>query len=160
MMEAIKLVFCSFCSSFGFGIVFRIERKYLLIAGLSGALTRIVYLLLLQITPEPFISCFLAAMAASIFSECMAVTTKNPSTVFIYPSIVPLLPGGTLYYTVVGLMLRDTEMVAANAAPCLHSLAGLGIGFIIISIFTHYRRTYRHRMKWKLLGRFGKKSKV
>ncbi|MCD7918484.1 MAG: threonine/serine exporter family protein [Clostridiales bacterium] len=160
MMEAIKLVFCSFCSSFGFGIVFRIERKYLLIAGLSGALTRIVYLLLLQITPEPFISCFLAAMAASIFSECMAVTTKNPSTVFIYPSIVPLLPGGTLYYTVVGLMLQDTEMVAANAAPCLHSLAGLGIGFIIISIFMHYRRTYRTRMKWKLFGRFGKKSKV
>ncbi len=78
MMEAVKLVICSFFSSFGFGIVFRIERKYLLVAGLSGALTRIVYLVLLQITPEPFISCFLAAVAASIFSEFMASTTKTP----------------------------------------------------------------------------------
>ncbi|MCD8085756.1 MAG: threonine/serine exporter family protein [Clostridiales bacterium] len=160
MMESVKLVICSFCSSFGFGIVFRIERKYLLVAGLSGALTRIVYLVLLQITPEPFISCFLAAVAAAAFSEFMAVSTKNPSTVFLYPSIVPLLPGGTLYYTVVGLLLQDTELVAANAMPCLHSLAGLGIGFIIISIFMHYRRTYRHRMKWKLLGRLGRKTRV
>lgn len=158
MMEAVKLVVCSFFSSLGFGIVFRIERKYLLVAGLSGALTRIVYLLLLQVTSEMFIVCFLSAVAASIFSEIMAVRAKNPSTVFIYPSIVPLLPGGTLYYSIVGLMLQDSELIAANVVPCIHSLAGLGIGFIVISIFMHYRRTYRFRMRRKLLGRFAKSA--
>lgn len=156
MMEAVKLVICSFFSSLGFGTVFRMERKYLLIAGLSGGLTRIVYLLLSQVTSEMFIICFLSAVAASVFSEIMAVRTKNPSTVFIYPSIVPLLPGGTLYYSIVGLMLQDTGMVAENLVPCLHSLAGLGIGFIVISIFMHYRRRYRFRMSRKLLGRFVK----
>ncbi|MCC8128703.1 MAG: threonine/serine exporter family protein [Clostridiales bacterium] len=154
MTEAVKLVICSFFSSLGFGIVFRIERKYLLIAGLSGGLTRIVYLLLSQVTSEMFIICFLSAVAASIFSEIMAARTKNPSTVFIYPSIVPLLPGGTLYYSIVGLMLQDTELIAANLVPCIHSLAGLGIGFIVISIFMHYRRRYRFRMRQKLLSRF------
>ncbi|MCC8182692.1 MAG: threonine/serine exporter family protein [Clostridiales bacterium] len=154
MMEAVKLVVCSFFSSLGFGIVFRMERKYLLVAGLSGALTRIVYLLLMQITSEMFIVCFLSAVAASVFSEIMAVRTKNPSTVFIYPSIVPLLPGGTLYYSIVGLMLQGSALVAANLVPCIHSLAGLGIGFIVISIFMHYRRTYRFRVRRKLLGRF------
>ncbi|MCD8146179.1 MAG: threonine/serine exporter family protein [Clostridiales bacterium] len=157
MAEAVKLVLCSFCSSFGFGIVFRVQRKFLLLAGFSGALTRIVYLLLLQFTSETFICCFLAAMAATLFSEWMAVQTKNPSTVFVYPAIVPLMPGGTLYYSIVGLMLQDSERVNANLVPCIHSLVGLGLGFIIISIFMHYRRIYRNRKKRLLLGRFAKK---
>ncbi|MCD8047681.1 MAG: hypothetical protein LUD80_03815, partial [Clostridiales bacterium] len=60
------------------------------------------------------------------------------------------------YYSIVGLMLQDTGIVAENLVPCLHSLAGLGIGFIIISIFMHYRRRYHFRMSRKLLGRFVK----
>ncbi len=124
----------------------------------SGALTRIVYLLLLQVTSETFICCFLAAMAATLFSEWMAVRTKNPSTVFVYPSIVPLMPGGTLYYSVVGLMLQDAERVNANLIPCIHSLVGLGLGFIIISIFMHYQRIYRSRKKRLLFGRFVRKA--
>lgn len=142
MTEAIKLIICSFAASFGFGIVFRIEKKYLILAGLSGALTRFVYLLLMQYISESFIYNFLAAAAAALFAELMAIYTKNPSTVFLYPSIIPLIPGGALYYSVVGLMLQNNEYISGYLALCIHSLAGLGLGFVTVSIIMHYKRRY------------------
>ncbi|MCC8101363.1 MAG: threonine/serine exporter family protein [Clostridiales bacterium] len=148
MVEAVKLVIVSFFASVGFGIVFRIERKYLIYAGLGGALTRLVYLILLQLIAESFIYSFLAAMAAALFAEFMAVYTKNPSTVFLYPSIIPLIPGSSLYYTVVGLVLQDTELVRANVVTCIHSLLGVGIGFVVVSMVMYYERHYR-AIRWK-----------
>lgn len=82
MVNAIKLIICSFGASLGFGIVFRIQKKYLLYAGLGGALTRCVYLILLNFISESFIYSFLAAMAAALYAEFMAVRAKTPSTVF------------------------------------------------------------------------------
>ncbi|MCD8396812.1 MAG: threonine/serine exporter family protein [Lachnospiraceae bacterium] len=148
MVEAVKLVIVSFFASVGFGIVFRIERKYLIYAGLGGAITRLVYLILLQLIAESFIYSFLAAMAAALFAEFMAVYTKNPSTVFLYPFIIPLIPGSSLYYTVVGLVLQDTELVRANAVICIHSLLGVGIGFVVVSMVMYYERHYR-AIRWK-----------
>ncbi|MCD7737246.1 MAG: threonine/serine exporter family protein [Lachnospiraceae bacterium] len=147
MREAAKLIICSFGSSFGLGILFQIRKEYLIYAGLGGALTRFVYLLLLQCTGESFIYNFFAAMAAALFAECMAVYTKNPSTVFLYPSIIPLIPGKSLYYTVIGLVLQNNALIGENIMLCFHSLAGLGIGFVIISIFMHYQRIYRRIQK-------------
>ncbi|MCD8013965.1 MAG: threonine/serine exporter family protein [Lachnospiraceae bacterium] len=140
MVNAIKLIICSFGASVGFGIVFRIQKKYLIYAGIGGAITRCVYLILLQFISESFIYSFLAAMAAALFAEFMAVYAKTPSTVFLYPSIIPLIPGDLLYYTVVGLILQDTERISQNAVKCIHSLLGLGIGFVIVSMFMYYKR--------------------
>lgn len=142
MTDAILLILFSFFASLGFGIVFRIEKKYLMIAGLSGALTRFVYLLLMQFISESFIYNFLAAAVAALFAELMAIYTKNPSTVFLYPSIIPLIPGGALYYSVVGLMLQNSEYISGYLTLCIHSLAGLGIGFVFVSIIMHYKRRY------------------
>ncbi|MCD8230862.1 MAG: threonine/serine exporter family protein [Clostridiales bacterium] len=142
MIDSILLILFSFAASFGFGIVFRIEKKYLVLAGISGALTRFIYLLLLQFISESFIYNFLAATAAALFAELMAIYTKNPSTVFLYPSIIPLIPGGALYYSVVGLMLQSSEYISEYLALCIHSLAGLGLGFVTVSIIMHYKRRY------------------
>ncbi|MCD7750060.1 MAG: hypothetical protein LUH42_08415 [Oscillospiraceae bacterium] len=43
--------------------------------------------------------------------------------------------------------------VIDRAGTAIHSLVGLGLGFIIISIFIRHRRTYRRRKKRLLFGR-------
>ncbi len=143
MWENIKLVICTFGSALGIAAVYQVRRVYLLYAGLGGALARIVYLLLKACTAESFIYNFFAAMTAGLFAEYMAVRTKNPSTVFLYPSIIPLTPGRAFYFSVIGLILNDAEMIGENLTTCIHSLVGIGIGFAIVSIVMHYYRRYR-----------------
>lgn len=142
MVESLKLVFFSFTASLGFGIVFRIEKKNLLLAGFSGALVRCIYLVLLETIDQRIVYSMLAAMFAALYAEIMAMYKKVPSTVFLYPAIIPLIPGDLLYNTAVNFIIQDTSAMLINAANCALTLAGMSIGFVIVSTFTYYRRIY------------------
>lgn len=142
MVESLKLIVFSFTASLGFGIVFRIGKKNLLWAGAGGALTRCIYLLLLEVIDQRILYSLLAAMFAALYAEIMAMRQKMPSTVFLYPAIIPLIPGDLLYNTAVNLILQNTPEMFSNAKNCALSLAGMSIGFVLISTFTYYRRIY------------------
>lgn len=142
MVENIKLIIFSFVASCGFGIVFRIKKEHLLWAGLGGALTRCCYLLLMSLIDERFIYTLLAAMLASLYAEIMALKLKTPSTVFLYPAIIPLVPGRLLYNTALDFFMHDNAAMLQNAGDCVLTLIGMSIGFVLISTFTYYRRVY------------------
>lgn len=142
MVESFKLVVFSFTASLGFGLVFRIGKKDLLWAGMGGALTRCVYLFLTGMIDKRILFSLLAAMFAALYAEVMAMHKKVPSTVFLYPAIIPLIPGDLLYHTAVNLILHNMPEMLENAKNCALSLAGMSIGFVLISTFTYYRRIY------------------
>lgn len=142
MVESFQLIVLSFTASLGFGIVFRIGKKDLLWAAVGGALTRCAYLFLIEVIDQRILYSLLAAMFAALYAEIMAMNRKMPATVFLYPAIIPLIPGDLLYYTAVNLILRNTPEMLENAKNCALSLAGMSIGFVLISTFTYYRRIY------------------
>ena len=142
MIENIKLIIFSFISSFGYGIVFHIKKEYLVWAGIGSALTRLCYLCLVSLIDERFIYTLLAAVVASLYAEIMAIKFKTPSTVFLYPAIIPLLPGRLLYNTAWYFFTRDQSAMIENAWACVFTLVGLSIGFVLVSTFTYYRRVY------------------
>lgn len=142
MVENIQLVIVSFFASFGFGIVFHIEKKHLFWAALGGALTRCVYLILLNTMEDRLTYSILAAMFAALYAEIMATYKKTPSTLFLYPSIIPLIPGDLLYNTMMGVVLRNVDMIASNAKNCVLTLIGMSVGFVIVSTITYYKRIY------------------
>lgn len=142
MVENIKLILVSFTASLGFGIVFHIKKEYLFFAGLGGALTRCCYLFLMATIEQRFTYTLLAAMFAALYAEILALELKTPSTVFLYPTIIPLLPGSLLYNTAVNFFLHDHAAMLQNAKDCALALIGMSIGFVLISTFTYYRRVY------------------
>ena len=142
MTENIELVIFSFLCSLGLGIVFRMNRKCLLFAGVGGALTRIVYLLMIEATESIFLQTLCAAIVAALYAEIMAMNKKVPSTVFLYPSIIPLIPGGTLYNICVNIILGNQSETLSYAWECFLALAGMCLGFVLISTFTYYRKLY------------------
>lgn len=141
-MDSIRLVLLSFFASIGYGLVFRIERKYLLWAGFGGALIRSFYIMLSGLSGHSVLNVTLAAVLASFYAEVMAVRQKTPATIFLYPSIIPLLPGRLLCNTMVGFVSGDMGMLAANAERCIVSLAGVSVGFVIVSTILYYKRIY------------------
>lgn len=142
MVENIKLILVSFTASFGFGIVFHIRKDYLLWAGLGGALTRLCYLILISIIDSRIIHTLLAAMIASFYAEILAMEFKTPSTVFLYPAILPLLPGSLMYNAAVNFLLQDMDAMQGYLKDCALTVIGTSIGFVLISTFTYYRRIY------------------
>ena len=81
------------------------------------------------------------SMALSMPAEFLAVKRRQPSTYFVYPSIIPLIPGDLFFYAISGIYLGARSWVEINGINCLISLAGLSIGFVLSSaVSIHVRR--------------------
>ena len=140
MAHHIELVILSVLASCGFAICFQIEKKDLIFAGIGGGLTRIFYLIFMAFIPYRIVYVALAAFVAALYAEVMSGSKHTPATYYLYPTIIPLIPGDLFYYMCVGLIGGDAEMFRGNATECCLALVGLGIGFVVCSCFSHYMR--------------------
>lgn len=145
LTDPILLILLSFLASTGFGVVFRIPRHDLWRAGLGGALTRIALILTNTWLSSRMACVTIAALFASLYAELLATKRKDPSTYFVYPAIIPLIPGDLFYYAIEGLYAGDWQMFRTNGQSCLLTLFAMSIGFVISSIIAHYVRKMRHR---------------
>lgn len=141
MSDTALLVALSFMASVGFGVVFRIPPKDLWLAGLGGALSRFAVIMLPGVMPGRFAYMTLAASVAALYAEILATKRKQPSTYFVYPAIIPLIPGDLFFYAVSGIYIGEKSWIEVNGVNCLISLAGLTMGFVLAStIMIHARR--------------------
>ena len=144
LSEPLSLIFLSYAASLSFGIVFQIHPKDLYLAGLGGALTRISLVALTPIISNRLLFMTLSALLAALYAEFWAVKRRQPSTYFVYPAIIPLIPGDLFFYALAGLFLSDRAWVQTNGLNCLLSLLGLSFGFVLSSTVSHHVRKLRY----------------
>ncbi|MHB8064485.1 MAG: threonine/serine exporter family protein [Ruminiclostridium sp.] len=94
----IQIILAFFGSIFP-AILFNIDRKKILWAGLCGSIGWTVYLLIFNGTNSPIAASFAGAIAVGVYSESMARVFKTPAFGFLIPGIFPLVPGFTAYTT-------------------------------------------------------------
>lgn len=120
---------CAFASCIGFTLVFNIHGPGKLIAGCGGALGWLVYLL----AGKTILAGFFAAMAISLFSEVMARIRRCPVTGYQLVALLPLVPGGGIYYAMGYCLEGDTEQFLSALLGTLGMAAALAVGVILAS---------------------------
>ena len=90
-----------------------------------------------------FVFMTFAAFSAALYSEIIANIRKEPSTLFLYPAIVPLIPGDLLYYFALGLIWQNPALAAQYGPDLLLTLVGISLGFVVCSSAVHYFRKFR-----------------
>lgn len=144
LADPVLLVILSFFASASFGIVFRIPPHDLVRAGLGGVIARIALLALQAVTPYRILYVGLAALAAELYAEFLATRRKDPATYFVYPAIIPLIPGDLFFRMIMGFLYTDWDLALTNGYNCLIALLGMSIGFVLSSAIAHYVRKMRH----------------
>lgn len=129
-------VIAAFISSFAFGIVFNIKGKNLFFAALCGALGWFVYKFSLKLEMTDTTSLFLASIALSIYSEIFARILKTPVTTFVIAALIPLVPGGGMYYTMVEAITGDVMNSLEIGIKTIASAGTLALGIILVSTIT------------------------
>lgn len=125
--------FYAFLSSLGFGILFNIRGKNLIIASIGGGLGWFAYLLISNLQPSISFSLFIASMVVSIYSEIMARIYKNPVTIFVICAIIPLVPGGGMYYATLEAVKGNFDVALSKTFVTLFSAGAIAIGIIFVS---------------------------
>ena len=137
------LILLAFGTSFFLGVVFRILPQDLWLAGLGGAITRIVLLILTPLCARP-VYATVAAFVATIYAELLGKIQKKPSTYYTYPAIIPLIPGDLFFYTLIGINQKNSEMVRTNGFDCALTLVSMSVGFALSFAIAHYVRKARN----------------
>ena len=145
--EPLLLLLMSFLASVGFAVVFEIPPHDLWLAGAGGVLTRIFLICLPGIVPYRIIYTGVAALMAALYAEFLAGRRKDPSTYFVYPAIIPLIPGDLFYYAIGEMIYSNWDKAAGYGYQCILALAGMSIGFVVSSSVSHYMRKMRHGIR-------------
>ncbi|MFR5875707.1 MAG: threonine/serine exporter family protein [Eubacterium sp.] len=122
----------------GFSIYFRVSEKNVIASTAGGAIGWAVYLLIYHLSDNLFVSNFAAAFIVYIWAEIMARILKAPSNTYLIPGIIPLLPGGALYYTMNGLVEGDKEQFITNGINTLLITFGMAAGMVACAVMFHY----------------------
>ena len=128
----------AFLGSIGFAIFFKMKGKQIVSAGIGGAVTWVVYILVQHFIEGYFVPYLVASIFVGIYAEIMARVNKAPATIFLTAAAVPLIPGGSLYYTMLGLVEQNEEMFAQSGISALTIALAISLGFVVVALANKY----------------------
>ena len=124
----------AFIGSRGFAVFLKMKGKQALMSGVGGGLTWALFLALQNYMGGLFLPNLLASVFVGIYAEIMARVNRAPATIFLTTGAVPLIPGGSLYYTMLGLVSNDELMFAENGSKAAIIALAIALGFVIVAI--------------------------
>ena len=104
------------------------------LAALGGGLSWTIFLILSYLIPNEAICYFIVALMASLYAEAMARLLRSPATIFIAPSMIPLVPGASLYYTMSNALDGNLDGFVKKGLDTLTLAAALAIGVIVSAV--------------------------
>lgn len=134
-MEIIKQFFLSFMSTMGFAILFNCPKNSLIYAGITGAISWILFFLLNNLG-NYIVATFIGALSVGLLGEFLARKSKKPATLYITAGIIPLVPGAGMYYTMLHLIEKNFILAANKGVETFFIAAAISMGIIISSIFS------------------------
>lgn len=129
----IKII-AGFISTIGFAILFRLKPVHWIFAAIDGLLACVFYFLFIDMFDSDFLPNLLAALICAFAAEIFARIAKAPSTVFLLPGIIALVPGGSLYYSMSNLLNSNYIEAGQNLLLTAEVAIAIGGGIIGSSI--------------------------
>ena len=134
-MESIIIkIIAGVIATLGFAILFRLKPSHWPFAMLDGLFACICYFAFTELFGGNFLPNLLAAFVASLFADFFARICKAPSTVFILPGCIALVPGGSLYYAMSNLLSENREVAVEYFLTTLTIGIAIGGGIIAASL--------------------------
>ncbi len=133
--EIIQII-SGFVGSMGFAVLFNIRGKRFIAVSIGGLISWLLFVILSKFISNEPINYFIVACAISAYSELMAILLKSPTTTFITTALVPLIPGGSLYYTMAYAFQGNMTTFLQKGVYTLQLAAALALGIIVSSTIT------------------------
>lgn len=119
--------------TFAFSVTFNIRNKRLLFSTIGGLLSCICFEFSSTFFQNEAFCCFISSTVTSLYSEILARVLKTPTTTFFIPSLLPLIPGGSLYNTMAYAISQDSEKFKIHFVNTIWIAAALALGIVLTS---------------------------
>lgn len=128
----------------GFALWFRVRGVKIVCCALGAMLCWGVYLLAKEIYPSVFAATILASAVCGLYGQIMARVHKTPATIFTTISLLPLIPGSSLYYAMYGVVTRNTALSYSKGVELGMICFGIVLGFLIVEVANRFLWRHPH----------------
>ena len=121
-------IIAAIITSVGFGIMFNIKKKNLFHTGIAGGISWAVYLLGKSCNLSDGNTYFLATLSLSLYSEMIARKIKTPVTNILLAAVIPLAPGGGIYYTMYNIIEKNYSLAIEKGMSTFVIACAMALG--------------------------------
>ncbi len=119
----------------GFSYWFRLTGLKILWCALGAALCWGVYLAAYHLLyPTVFGSTILASVVCGLYGQILARLNRAPATIFTTICLLPLIPGSSLYYSIYGVVTKNSELASSKALDFGLTCFGIVLGFMVVEV--------------------------
>ncbi len=124
--------------SFCFGALFNLRGKKLLASAFGSIMSWGLFLVLSRWIENEPVNYFIVAVIISLYAELMARVLKTPATPIVTTSLIPLIPGGSLYYTMAYAFESDFGKFLEKAVSTLKLASALALGILVVTALSQF----------------------
>ncbi len=145
MIQTLIEVLGAFVACAGFSFIYKTRSNRIFWCGFSGGATWAVCCLAEYFLDNLFINFLIAAAFGTLLSEILARLTKSPATIYLIPALLPMVPGGSLYYTTFALVMGNHEDARYFGQRTAIAALGIAVGLVIVTVLTVYWNEIKSR---------------
>lgn len=138
-------------ASLGFAVLFNIRGDKLISASLIGAIGGLTYYLVLEFDSSQTLALFIASVVISVLSEVFARLLKCPVTTFLICALIPLVPGGGMYNTMLEVVKNNLDGALKVGVDTIIQACSIVIGCMMVSsclrMFNRFSRSRKNIVK-------------
>ena len=116
-------------------IIMSLPKKALWISSLSSAITYIIFRVVFLSIASEYMGYLAASFFAALSAEVLARACKMPATIFIFPALIPLVPGLGLYRTMLSLVRSDMSGFASEGTKTLFISGIIAVTVAVVNAF-------------------------
>ena len=120
------------------------KPRILLLSSLTGAAGWAVYILAAPLG-DVVLRSLVATLVVALLSEVLARVLKAPATIFLIVGIIPLVPGGGLYYTMDYLISGDLDLFLREGLQTGACAGAIAVGVSMVSSLSRVISWHRQR---------------
>ena len=135
---SLELFYC-FAASLFFALIMNAPKETLIRTSLVASLAYVIYMTLadkVHITLGFFAGTAFAAMMGEIFARRF----KMPATIFIFPAVIPIVPGFGLYQTMLALVQNNIPSALETGVTTILNIGAMAVAMALVSLVA---------LKWK-----------
>lgn len=136
----------SLIASIAFGVQFNIKLRHMIMAGIGGTLTQFIFLAFELSGTNEMLCYFFSAASVSVYSEIMARQLRVPVNMYLVIGIIPLVPGGYMYNTMITLIGGDTDVFFEMFLTAVGIAGAIAMGVFAVSAFVRLIRVVGKRV--------------
>ncbi|WP_313341752.1 threonine/serine exporter family protein [Sedimentibacter sp.] len=138
----LEMIYC-FIATFFFAQIMNAPKKTLLYSSLTASIGYAVYKFCI-VSGHSLLGFFLGTCLIAIIGEILARRLKMPATIFIFPSVIPIVPGLGLYETILAFVQNDIQKALETGVNTILNIGSMAIAMALISLIAlkaHTKKT-------------------